>query len=640
MRMKQGNTAPSRGIRRFSQSLFLLLALQVTGCDKGDGQQAKAPAPDLTAVAESPSPEKIPAAVAPVQPAPAPVPSPFPPPGTKPLSSIESLVAPIALYPDPLLAEMLVAASYPLEVVQAARWLESKPNPATVRGKNWDASVIRLTAMPEVIAMMSEHLDWTTQLGDAFLANPTELMDAVQALRKRATDAGYLKNSDLQKVETKTVSFSEPASSQARGSDIKATPAVLTKQVITIAPAKADTLSVPSYNPEVVYAAPLAPPPASYAYPASTTVTNNYYPSANTTTQTTSSSDQWLSFGAGAVVGGLLTWGIMEWADEWHGGYPVSHHYGDSVCQSGNCWHGGGGYYRNGNVAIDRGDVNINRGDVNIGSGNRVNVDRDGMFKQDQLAGLGGQASRWQPDASHRRGQAYPPIARQRLGNMQEAALAGGRLSGAENLPANTRGFDDKKAATLPAQPRLSSADVQRQLAARSDGRNLAGKSDLAGRATATPRDSALADMRANSQRVKTESQRGAASINSRTREVRKPTVNDRAGLNQQRLDRVPSENRRPMQQDFQRPAHDAQQFQNRQNQQTQRFQSQQRREMSRPNAFESAQDLGRSRDFSSRGSASRASAQTSRQMRTSTGGASRAGAAGRVGGGGRGGRR
>ena len=205
----------------------------------------------------------------------------------KPLTDLESLVAPIALYPDPLLAELLVASTYPLEVVQAARWLETKPDLATLSSKDWDASVMRLASVPQVIKMMNDHLDWTTQLGDAFLAKPVEVMDAIQTLRKRATDSGFLKDTPEQKVTAKTVSVDQPTegtwvsddtNAQSNGATIKATPAVLKKEVIYIEPAKADTVYVPQYNPETVYQAPLAPPPAtdtSNAYPASTVVNVN-----------------------------------------------------------------------------------------------------------------------------------------------------------------------------------------------------------------------------------------------------------------------------------------------------------------------------------------------------------------------------
>ncbi|MGZ8213817.1 MAG: DUF3300 domain-containing protein [Methylosarcina sp.] len=235
-----------------------------------------------------------------------------PAPAAKPLTDLESLVAPIALYSDPLLAELLVASTYPLEVVQAARWLETNPDLATLSSKDWEASIMRLASVPLVIKTMNDHLDWTTQLGDAFLAKPAEIRDAIQKLRKRAVDAGFLKDTPEQKVAAQTVSV-EQADEAATA---VATPAVLKKEVITIAPAKSDTVYVPQYNPEVVYQAPLVPPPTT-GYPASTAVNVNpaaasppsyyptYYPAPATTT--TSTSDSWVNFASGAVVGGLLT---------------------------------------------------------------------------------------------------------------------------------------------------------------------------------------------------------------------------------------------------------------------------------------------------------------------------------------------
>ena len=484
-------------LRVFSGRIALfILAMHVAGC--GDKDKEKAQTPPVTSTPQ------------PAQPAPAT--PPVPKPEAKPLTSLESLVAPIALYPDPLLAEVLVASTYPLEVVQAARWLESKPDPATVRGKNWDASVVRLTAVPDVIAMMDQHLDWTTQLGDAFLSNPPQLMDAIQTLRKRAIDAGFLKDSDLQKVEAETVSMQEPGQEQTEG--VKATPAVLTQEVISIKPAKADTLAVPKYNPEVVYAASMAPPPTTQMYPAAAPAAS-YYPTyyaqpVTTTTTTSSSSDQWMSFGAGAVVGGLMTWGIMEWADDddWDD-YHVSHHYGDAVCHGGNCWHGGGGGYyggsRYGNANVNRGNINADR-DVNI-SGNEINVNRDGTFSPNQLTALKGQTSRWQPNPSHRRGQDYPLAAQQRMGRTESPALAGSRLSGAQNLPADTRGFG----ADRSAQARPSSADVQRSLAAKP------GTAESRGRPASGSRENALEGLQASGQRSNVESRRGASSQGSRS---------------------------------------------------------------------------------------------------------------------------
>ncbi|MGJ0485763.1 MAG: DUF3300 domain-containing protein [Methylomicrobium sp.] len=638
------------------RAALLMFAIQVVGCG-GDKDKEKAQTPPVTS---TPQPAQ------PAQPAqPPPAAPPVPKPGTKPLTSLESLVAPIALYPDPLLAEVLVAATYPLEVVQAARWLETKPDLATVRTKNWDASVSRLTAVPDVIAMMDQHLDWTTQLGDAFLSDPSQLMDTIQALRKRATDAGFLKNSDLQKVETKTVPVQEPGEEELQTEGAKATPAVLTKEVIYIEPAKADTISVPSYNPEVVYSAPMAPPPTTQMYPAGTMAAApaSYYPTyypppATTTTTTTDSSDQWMSFGAGAIAGGLLTWGIMEWADDddWDD-YHVGHHYGDTVCHGGNCWSGGGGGYyggsRYGNANINRG--NINRGNINVG--NEINFNRDGTFNQDQLPALKDRTGgRWQPDARHRRGQAFPPKAQQRIGRAESSALAGNRLSGAQNLPANVRGFGQAGVADRAAPARLSSSDVQQRLAGKPGRETRPGMAE-------SRRETALEGLRTSGQRSNFESKRGASSLNARQQGIGQARAKDRAGPASRRTENVAAASPRRSQQAIQRPGQQQQRDRQR-NEQAQRMQSQRRQEMSRPSAFDSARDGGRSSAYSNRGSSSFARAQQpARQMpsraqparqsqsfggqrpasRGSAGGASRGGGGASRGGGGgrsRGGRR
>src|SRR6266568_5574108 len=119
---------------------------------------------------------------------------------------LQQLVAPVALYPDPLLAQILTASTYPLELVMAARW--SKDNP-DLKGKDledamqqqpWDPSVKGLTAVPQVLAMMSDKLDWTQQLGEAFLAQPDDITQAVQVLRAKADAAGNLQTTEQQKV--------------------------------------------------------------------------------------------------------------------------------------------------------------------------------------------------------------------------------------------------------------------------------------------------------------------------------------------------------------------------------------------------------------------------------------------------------
>ena len=151
---------------------------------------------------------------------------------------IEQLVAPIALYPDALVAQVLMASTYPLEVVQAARW--SKANPElkdkalqdALEKQPWDPSVKSLTAFPGTLAMMSDRLDWTQKLGDAFLAQQKEVLAAVQQLRSRAQAAGNLKSTQEQKVATE----------QQDGTT-----------VIKIEPADPQVVYVPTYNTTVVY---------------------------------------------------------------------------------------------------------------------------------------------------------------------------------------------------------------------------------------------------------------------------------------------------------------------------------------------------------------------------------------------------
>jgi Protein of unknown function (DUF3300) len=119
---------------------------------------------------------------------------------------LEQLVAPIALYPDALLAQILMASTYPLEIVEAARWAKANPNlkdqalEDALQTQRWDPSVKSLTAFPQVLTMMNEKLDWTQKLGDAFLAQQKDVMDTVQQLRAKAQAQGNLKSTQQQKV--------------------------------------------------------------------------------------------------------------------------------------------------------------------------------------------------------------------------------------------------------------------------------------------------------------------------------------------------------------------------------------------------------------------------------------------------------
>jgi uncharacterized membrane protein YgcG len=674
--MTHSKPPTDRYCRNFAviRALLIALAFLPAGCNKEDQQANKAPP------AQPPSAQSVQPTTAPTESTP---PQPTPAPAAKPLTDMESLVAPIALYPDPLLAELLVAATYPLEVVQAARWLETKPDLATLTSKDWDASIMRLTSVPQVVKMMNDHLDWTTQLGDVFLAKPAEVMDAIQILRKRATDSGFLKDTPEQKVTAKTVSAEQPAEgtwatentgAESGDATIKATPAVLQKEVISIEPAKSDIVYVPQYNPETVYQAPLAPLPAtvtSNAYPASTVANTypaaaaapsyypTYYPAPATTT--TSTTDSLLTFGAGAVVGGLLTWGIMEWADDnddWDDYHSVGHHYGNTVCRDGNCWHGGGGGYYG-----DRGNINYNK-NVNI-SGNEINRNRGGVFTQNSLQPTQ-RPTGWQPDQRHRRGQAYPEAVQQRLGRTQQPALAGQRLGAAQTLPATTRGFAEAgqrpAARTLPTERRPSSADIREQLAQKPGAQNkFANKltqpkpttRDIQGRLEQGSRDNALQGIKNSGQATRFESQRGSdsrkpASPSTRDIKARKPAGGERVQRPQTEKPRSTSLEKRPQtaQRQAERPKQTArsQSFAGRERTQ-QQMATQRRSEAARPNAFEGSRNASATQSFSQRGASSQQRSASAGNLRASGGGGgSRGGGGGgggfRGGGGGGGGRR
>src|SRR5438874_9958088 len=161
---------------------------------------------------------------------------------------LDSLVAPIALYSDPLLAQTLAASTYPLEIIQLQQWMERNKNLTgkaladAVAKQPWDPSVQGLVEFPDVVQRTAGNVQWTTDLGNAFLAQQSDVMDAVQRMRWKAQGTGNLKTGAQQVVETQTV----PSG----------------KQVIKIEQANPDVVYVPSYDPTVVY----GPPPPQYPY--------------------------------------------------------------------------------------------------------------------------------------------------------------------------------------------------------------------------------------------------------------------------------------------------------------------------------------------------------------------------------------
>src|SRR5580765_4892465 len=203
---------------------------------------------------------------------------------------LDSLVAPIALYPDPLLAQTLAASTYPLEVIQLQQWMNNNKNlqgkalADAVAKQPWDPSVQSLVEFPDVVQRMAGNIQWTTDLGNAFLAQQTDVMDAVQRMRAKAQGTGNLKTSAQSVVKTETVSSG--------------------KQVIEIQQANPDVVYVPSYDPTVVYGpAPVEYPYYPYTYP-------GYVPGTA------------LAWGAGIALG-AAAWGAWggHWGNcDWNGG--------------------------------------------------------------------------------------------------------------------------------------------------------------------------------------------------------------------------------------------------------------------------------------------------------------------------------
>ena len=192
-----------------------------------------------------------------------------------PNDQLDSLVAPIALYPDPLLAQVLAASTYPLEIMQLQQWLTKNPGlkdkalQDAVMKQPWDPTVQSLAALPDTVKRLADDIQWTTDLGNAFLAQESDVMDAVQRMRAKAESKGNLKSTEQQKVETKVVE---------------------NKSVIVIEQAQPNVVYVPSYEPTVVYG------PPAYPYPAIAYPPPGYYAAGMA-----------ISFGVGMAVG--AAWG-------------------------------------------------------------------------------------------------------------------------------------------------------------------------------------------------------------------------------------------------------------------------------------------------------------------------------------------
>ena len=296
------------------------------------------------------------------QPAPAPAPQAAP---TFSAAQIDQWVAPIALYPDTLLSQILMAATYPMNVVQAAQWSQDHPTMQgdaaiqAVAGQPWDASVKSLVAFPALMSLLGQNPPWVQNLGDAFLAQPKDVMDSVQRLRLLAQQAGALQSTPQQTVITGT----KPSSVNTATRETTRTTAGTSPTVIRIESADPQVVYVPAYNPNTVYG----------AWP------NSAYPPVYLPPSPGEQFTDSLVKGLGFSLGVATTYAIFSSID-WDDDDDWDHHHHDD-------WDHHGGYNRNG-------DNNIN---INVQNFNKIS----GQHLTD--------ASRaWQHNPAYREGVPYP----------------------------------------------------------------------------------------------------------------------------------------------------------------------------------------------------------------------------------------
>jgi len=291
-------------------------------------------------------------------------------------AELEKLLAPIALYPDDLVAQILTASTYPIEVVQAQRWVSAHPNvhgeplQDAMQQQPWDPSVKGLTAVPQVLAMMNDKLDWTQALGEAFLAQPDDVSNGIQQLRAKAQANGNLKSSDKIRVSTVAPPSPPPPPEPV---PVGVEPALLPPppppEVIVIEPVDPGVYYVPIYDPYVVY--------GPWLWPA-------YQP--------------FYWYPPGYVIGAAVI------------GFSVGFFVGSAVwCHYNWGWHGGGYGWRGG------GPVTINV--VNYNRFNRTNL-------------AAGQ-NHWQFNAAHRAGVGFQNASlRQQFGGTNNLQKSQGTFQG------------------------------------------------------------------------------------------------------------------------------------------------------------------------------------------------------------------
>lgn len=341
-------------------------------------------------------------------------------------AQIDQWVAPIALYPDSLLSQVLMAATYPANVVQAVQWSHDNPTLQgdaaiqAVSGQPWDPSVKSLVAFPQLMALMGENPTWVQNLGDAFLAQPQDVMDAVQRLRLLAQQTGSLKSTPQQTVSS--------TPKQSAAANVQST----TPTVIKIEPADPQVVYVPNYNPATVYGAwpNTAYPPVYLPPPPGQQFADSFVK------------------GFGYSLGVATTYALfssIDWDDDHHHHDDDHHHHDD------NDHHGGNGYQHNGD------NININVNNFNHITGQN----------------LKGQTMAWQHNPAYRNGVPYQNNAVSQ--RFHQTDVSGG-LSATQQTPASRdsqrqaamaqfQQHSHASPATRTQPPATTSRDAQRKAA-------------------------------------------------------------------------------------------------------------------------------------------------------------------------------
>jgi Protein of unknown function (DUF3300) len=234
---------------------------------------------------------------------------------------LQQLVAPIALYPDSLVSQILAASTFPEQVVEADRWVQAHPDlqgdalGQAVDQQPWDPSVKALTAFPSVLGNMDKNLSWTSSLGDAYYNQQADVVDAIQVMRRRAEEAGNLKTTPQQTVTNED-------------------------STISIEPTSPDVVYVPAYDPWVIYGDPIVAWAGWYPYP------GIWF------------GGPYLSFGGGFGIGwfGGYGWGWHHWGFDWHDRYVIHDH--NRYYSRSNTFYNRNNFYR------DRGGFNGGRGEA------------------------------------------------------------------------------------------------------------------------------------------------------------------------------------------------------------------------------------------------------------------------------------